>query len=45
MMKKEIIQNGIQIGALRADQESVWMRQKKERILDAIERWHQINKK
>ena len=45
MTKKEIIQNGIQIGALRTDQESVWMRQKKERILDAIERWYQINKK
>lgn len=45
MTKKEIIQNGIRIGALRADQESSWMRQKKERILEAIERWHQINNK
>lgn len=45
MTKKEIIQNGIQIGALRADQESGWMRRKKAEILEAIERWYQINNK
>jgi len=45
MTKRDIVNNGIAIGAFRADQRSVWMRQKKERILEAIEKWHQINGK
>lgn len=45
MTKKDIVKQGIQIGALRADQESAWMRQRKEQILEAIERWHKINGK
>lgn len=45
MTKRDIVEHGIAIGALREDQKAAWMRQRKERVLDAIKRWHKINEK